>query len=46
MRDIVLQIHRMHKLYNKVHLKAFWAKHANLVLLVPQSGIALTTRWT
>jgi len=33
MRDIVLQIHRMHKLYNKVRLQAFWAKPAkNLAL--------------
>jgi len=27
MRDIVLQIHRMHKLYNKVHLRAFLTRY-------------------
>jgi len=36
MRDIALQSHKLYELYIKVHLQAFFAKHAKtLALIVP-----------
>jgi len=33
LRDIALKIHKIHELYIKVHLQAFWAKYAKTLAL-------------